>query len=250
MVRLSLYGAIWAVCLILIAGNIFAAGDLSRDEFLQAVDAIRAPGENFSFDLKITSKKPDEEPVVQKLTVYVKDATKSLVKFLYPPENKGQLILMVGQNLWVYMPAINQPLRISPQQRLLGQVSYGDVARVVYSYEYTVESEKKERSEGKDLRLLMLTAKTKDATYGKIDLWIEADTHRPYKAHYYAFSGKLLKTAYYKNYRTVLGNDRPMMIEIHDAVHKGEASLMEYSNLEIVNMPASYFQKEYLKHVR
>ncbi len=244
------YAVILSLCLLLVVWSPITASDISKEEILKAVDEVRAPGEDFSFDIKITSKQQGRNSTVQELTVSVKDATKSLVKFTYPPENKGRVLLMVGQNLWIYMPTINKPIRISPRQRLVGQVSYGDVARVVYSYDYIVASDQVERVDEKELIRLSLTPKTKEATYGKIVLWVAAETYKPRKAQFYALSGKLLKTAYYKGYTEVLGKERPMIIEIHDELRKGEVSLMEYSHMQAANLPASYFQKEYLKYVR
>jgi outer membrane lipoprotein-sorting protein len=242
--------AILSLCLTLLLWSPIPVWGLSPSTTLQAVDDLRVPGDNFSFNLTITSNRAGAMPIVQKLTVYVKDATKSLVKFTEPPESRGQVLLMVGPSLWIYMPTINQPLRISPQQRLVGPVSYGDVARVVYDHDYIVQSEDTEKIDNTELIKLELKAKNQDATYGQIIIWIESDTYKPYKAQLYAFSGRMLKTAYYKGYTNVLGKDRPMELDIHDEVRKGEISIIEYSNMEIANTPESYFQKEYLKYVR
>lgn len=247
---MRLYVTMLSLCLSWLLWNLTPASSVPPATTLRAVDEVRAPGTNFSFDLTITFNRVGEGPLVQKLTVYVKDAIKSLVKFTEPPEIKGQVLLMVGQNLWIYLPKVNQPLRISPQQRLIGQVSYGDVARVVYDYDYIVQSESTEKIDNMGLIKLELKAKNQEATYGQIILWIESGTYKPYKSQLYAFSGKLLKTAYYKGYGAILGKDRPMTLEIHDEVRKGEISIIEYTNMEITNTPESHFQKEYLKYVR
>jgi len=67
--------------LILITSDTFA---LSSEEILKKIDQIRAPGDTFVFDLKITYKKEGKEDIIQKFAVRVKDADKSLVKFTYP----------------------------------------------------------------------------------------------------------------------------------------------------------------------
>ena len=147
------------------------SAEASAQEILKNIDAIRAPGPAFAFDLSVVSTPNGKSSTTQKFSVSVKDFTKSLVRFTDPPENRGRVLLMVGQNLWIQIPSTNQPVRISPQQRLLGQVSNGDVARVIYSYDHTPTLKGSETFDGAECHILELTAKTPEATYGKILLW-------------------------------------------------------------------------------
>ncbi len=233
--------------LIFIATDTFA---LTPAEILKRVDEIRAPGDTFTFDLKLTYKKEGKEDIIQKFTVRVKDADKSLVKFTYPAENKGRLFLMVGNNMWIYIPGTRAPIRISPQQRLLGQISNGDVARVVYSLDYNAKLLGEEKIDKSQCLKLELTQKSKQAVYSRIILWAETKSFKPIKAEFYTASGKLLKTAFYKGYTEVLGKERPLVSEIYDELRKGEYSIMEYSNMKVVDTPAAFFQKTYLEHIR
>lgn len=237
----------WVLFLILISSDTFA---LTPAEILKRVDEIRALGDTFVFDLKLTYKKEGQEDVIQKFNVRVKEANKSLVKFNYPPENKGRLLLMVGNNMWIYIPGTRGPIRISPQQRLLGQISNGDVARVVYSLDYSAELLGKEKIDKKQCFKLELTSKTMEATYSRILLWAEINSFKPEKAEFYATSGKLLKTAIYKNYTNVLGKEKPLILEVYDELRKDEYSIMEYSNMDIADTPRAFFQKTYLRHIQ
>lgn len=219
-------------------------------EILEAVDNVRAPGPSFTFDLKLTYSRPRRAAVVQKFDVAVKEATKSLVKFLSPEDVRGRAMLMVGQNIWMYVPSVNQPIRVSGQQRLLGPVSNADVARVIYSYDYSAKLVGSEKVGPVASDKLELTPKTNNAAYGRILLWADMLTHQPVQAQFYATTGKLLKTAYYKDYQPSLGKERPMRVEIRDEIRDGELSRLEYSNLRIANTPDSYFTKENLRDAR
>lgn len=223
---------------------------LSPKEMLEKIDEIRAPAKTFSFDLKITYKREGEKDIEQRLEVRIKESDKSLVKFTAPPENKGKLFLMIGNNMWIYIPGTREPIRISPQQRLLGQVSNGDVARVVYSLDYEAKLLEEEKLKGTPWVKLELNAKTLQATYSKIILWAEAETLKPQKAEFYAVSGKLLKIAFYKGYTKVLDRERPLILEIYDQVRQGEHTIIEYNQMKVVDTPAAFFQKTYLKHIR
>ena len=232
----------------LAAANLRPA-ERNAEEILKGVDAVRAPGPNFAFELTVVSTPKGKSPTTQKFTVSVKDLTKSLVRFTDPPENRGRVLLMVGQNLWIQIPSTNQPVRISPQQRLLGQVSNGDVARVVYSADYQPSLKGSEQVDGTPCNELELNAKTPEATYGRILLWADAANDRPLKAEFYAPGGKLLKTAVYKDYRLVLGKSRPMRTEIVDDVRTGDATTLDETNLHIDNRPDSDYEKDNLKYV-
>ncbi|MBI5327623.1 MAG: outer membrane lipoprotein-sorting protein [Deltaproteobacteria bacterium] len=218
---------------------------LTPQEVLEKVDNIRAPDRTFIFNLKVTVKKGDDEDVSE-FSVRVKDAKKSLVVFKSPPSNKGRVLLMVEDNMWIYIPGTRNPIRISPQQQIMGRVSNGDVARVVYNLDYNVESLE---NEGEIIKMT-LAAKTKGAAYKSINLWIEKETFKPIKAEFFALSGKLLKTGYYKGYKEILGKERPTIIEIHDGIKEPEISIMEYSNIKLEDTPDAHFQKTFMERVK
>lgn len=230
------------ISIFLILISYFPVFALTPNEILTKVDEIRAPKDTFIFNLKVTVNKADEKSEIE-LLVRVKEAKKSLVVFKSPPDNKGRVLLMVENNMWIYIPGTRNPLRISPQQQLIGKISNADVARVVYSLDYCVESLE---NEGKMTKML-LRAKTKAAAYKNINLWIEKETFKPIKAEFFALSGKLLKTAYYKGYKEILGKERPTIVEIHDAIRESEIAIMEYSNIKIEDTPAAHFQKTFME---
>src|SRR5882757_6614578 len=60
----------------------------------------------------------------------------SVVTFL-SPKNKGQVLLMRGDDMWLYLPAVSRGVRITAMQRLLGNASNGDVARLRYAIDYS-----------------------------------------------------------------------------------------------------------------
>ncbi len=219
-------------------------------QLLQRIDRIRAPAESFVFELKLTMYRGTEVASVNGFAVHVKDSSKSLVKFTAPPASKGRVLLMTGENMWIYIPGSRGALRISPQQRLLGQVAYGDLARVVYGLDYQADNVSEELVEGERVIRLDLRARSKGAAHDRINLWVDRETLRPVKAEFLALSGKLLKVGYYKEYRWVLGQERPMLLEVHDAIKIEEYSVLEYLGMRLEDTPDIFFQRAYLEHVR
>lgn len=220
-----------------------------EENLLRKIDKIRSPGKDFSFDLEIIIKGKDEQRVY-KYNVFIKDEIKSLVKFIYPSSEKGKIILMVGQDMWMYFPTSQKPIRITPQQRLIGDVSNADIARIVYSLDYEIANINKDKVDNLEMYKIELKPKSKSASYGKILLWTEIDSSKPYKAQCYSMFDKLLKTAYYKDYEEVLEKLRPMELEIHSEISKNSISIMKYSNFNLNSLPESYYQKDYLKYIK
>jgi len=139
------------------------AAELSPAELLKIADQIRAPSATFSQEIKVTFKKGDEE-TVNILATRVKDSIKSLAVYKYPASQKGRVILMVENNMWIYFPGTKKPIRISPAQQLLGQVSNADVSRVVYSIDYEALSVEDDNTGKEKLLKLNLKAKTRGAS--------------------------------------------------------------------------------------
>lgn len=221
---------------------------LTPQEILEKVDEIRAPANTFTFHLKVTVNKDDQDSKAE-FFVRVKDARKSLVIYKSPPSNKGRVLLLVENNMWIYIPGTRNSLRISPQQQIMGRVSNADAARVVFSLDYSADSATEDVLDGRKVLQMSLTAKTTGAAYKNITLWVENENYQPIKAKFFALSGKLLKTAYYKEYKDILGKKRPTVLEIHDGIRESEVSVMEYSDLMMEDTPDAYYQKTFMDRV-
>lgn len=221
---------------------------LTPQEILEQVDQVRAPANTFTFHLKVTVNKNNQDSKAE-FFVRVKDARKSLVIYKSPPSNKGRVLLLLENNMWIYIPGTRNPLRISPQQQIMGRVSNADAARVVFSLDYSADAVTEDVLDGQTVLKMSLTAKTTGAAYKNIILWVKNETYLPIKAEFFALSGKLLKTVYYKEYQEVLGQKRPTVLEIHDGIRESEVSIMEYSDLRIEDTPDAYYQKTFMDRV-
>ena len=215
---------------------------------LQQVDAVRAPGSAFTFKVAITA--PDGAGL--KLSVRVADQVKSLVRYLEPPRSAGRSLLFIERNMWVYVPGTRQVLRISPQQRVLGGVASADIARMVYSLDYALDSVEELTEEGGERRRrLTLSRRSKGAAYARITLVSGGDEVRPLRASFFASSGRgHLKTAYFEGYREVLGRPRPTVLRVIDHLNGDQETVLEYSDFALEDTPDAWFQPTYLKRLR
>ncbi len=140
---------------------------------------------------------------------------------------------------------------MSPQQRLLGQASNGDVVTVNFAKDYQASEAIEEDTKDGDQKIkhcykLVMKAKTPDSTYDHIEMWIEVTNNHPIKARFYSDSGKLLKSAYYRNYQNQLGINRPTETVIIDGLDPKWVTVMRYSDMAKRDVPEVWLQRDYL----
>lgn len=223
-----------------IASASSAFADAGSD-LLRRVDSIRAPGGNFSFTVAV--KAPDGAKM--NMSVAIKDGGKGLVQYVAPASAKGRSILFVERNMWIYVPGSRRALRISPQQQIMGGVSSADVARTVYSQDYSVAGV----SASGGNQVLKLTAKGGGAAYGRIDLTVNGKA-APQMAVFYASNGtRQLKTVYFEGYKSVLGQSRPTRLRVVDHLAGNAVTTMTYSNFKMAKTPDAWFQPNYLSRL-
>ena len=96
---------------------------------LKKADQIRFPNEGFQVDVSISSASPNEAADVRKYRILSKGNENTIVMVTEPAAERGQIMLMKGRDLWLFLPNVSQPVRIPLSQRLTGQVANGDLAR-------------------------------------------------------------------------------------------------------------------------
>ena len=68
--------------------------------------------------------------------MFAQGQRQSLV-LMQSPAEKGQKVLMLGDDFWLLMPESQRPLRITPMQKLLGAASTGDIASMSWADDYS-----------------------------------------------------------------------------------------------------------------
>lgn len=217
---------------------------------LERADEIRFPREGFQVDVDIVSHSPDEAAQARKYRVLSKGNDNTLVMVLEPPSERGQIMLMKGRDLWVFMPNVSQPIRLGLAQRLTGEVANGDLARANFSGDYTPRILRSESIGNEDYHVLELNAIDRGVTYRRVLLWVNQRNHRPLKAEFYSLSNRLLKTCSFENYRLVLGQMRPTRLVMEDALKPGERSILDYRDMKLRDLPDRVFTKDYLKRLQ
>lgn len=213
-------------------------------KIVRLADEIRFPREGFQVDVNIVST--GEQDGDRTYRVISKGNENSIVATLLPKVDYGQNILMKGRDLWIFMPDISQPLRLSASQRLTGQVANGDIARANFGADYNPTILRREEIEGKEYWVLELIAVDRSVTYHRVLYWVNAKNHHPMKAEFYSLSNRVLKSCVYLDFRTILGKSRPTKLVMTDPL-KGGVSTLSYTSMKLRDTPDKLFTKDYLK---
>jgi len=216
-------------------------------EILKRADQIRFPSEGFQVDIAITSRHGDQTTEARKYEVLSKGNDKTVVSVTEPASERGQIILMSGRDLWVFLPSVSQPVRLSLAQRLTGQVANGDLARANFSGDYSPKLLRTEAIDGEQYHVLELTAVDRSVTYQRVLYWVKQKNSYPFKAEFYSVSGRLLKSCKYENFKTMAGKIRPTRLVMVDALRAGEQSTLDYDDMKLRELPDKMFTKDYLK---
>jgi outer membrane lipoprotein-sorting protein len=213
-----------------------------------AADAARFPQESFQVDIDIASRSDDNpDGETRRYRVLSKGNEDTVILTMEPASERGQILLMSGRNLWIFMPSVSQPVRLSLAQRLTGQVANGDLARANFTGDYTPTYAGSEDYAGEAAHVLDLAAVDGSVTYARVKYWIRQSDNRPLKAEFYALSGRLLKTCIYEEFRQMAGALRPTRLVMRDALKDGDVSELTYSAMNPRPLPDKLFTKEYLK---
>jgi len=184
---------------------------------LKAADRFRMSADNLQVDTQVSVLNADgSADRERRYKVFAQAGRQSLV-IMQSPSEKGQKVLMLGDDFWLLMPESQRPLRITPMQKLLGDASTGDIATLSWADDYSGQLVGEERcavtataatpasaaaasSARADLPQqpclhLSLNATRKGVTYQRVELWLGKTRYQPLKADLYVLSDKLAKQA-------------------------------------------------------
>ena len=223
MIRIAL------ILLSLLSAAPSLAASLEGNEILRKVDRNLEP-ESYEMYRKLINIEPSGAKKEFVLYSVKSGRDKMLALFLEPASDKGRTTLRLGENMWLYIPNVGKPVRITSLQSVIGGVfNNADILRLDYAVEYDAKIEE----EQKDTLILMLKAKTNEIAYDRLKMWVDRKVMLPMKIEAYAASGMLIKTLHFKNIKDFGGGiRRPSVVETDSPLFKGYVSVMLYSGIK------------------
>src|SRR3989338_8522563 len=125
------------------------AAALDGTEILKKVDANLQP-ESFESYRKLIDVQPSGAKREFLLGTLKKGKDRIAALFLEPASEKGRATLRLGDNMWLYIPTVGKPIRITSLQSVTGSVfNNADIMRLDYHTEYDVRAiEEQDRKSG------------------------------------------------------------------------------------------------------
>ncbi|MBX3006988.1 MAG: outer membrane lipoprotein-sorting protein [Melioribacteraceae bacterium] len=229
----------------LILTILFALNVTAQDanKLLKEVDDNLMP-ESYESIRKLINEEADGSK--KEFTFYTVKKGKDKIAMLYisPASEKGRSTLRLGENMWLYIPSANRPIRITSLQSVVGGVfNNADIMQLEYSTEYDATYTKGTDTEN----ILDLKAKNKTVAYDKLKMWITKDKKILRKVEAYSASGMLIKTLEFKDDKNFGGGiTRPSLIETYSPLYKGYRSLMIYQTIKKRQFPDEVFTQNYM----
>jgi outer membrane lipoprotein-sorting protein len=199
--------------------------------------------ESFESYRKLVNIEPDGRN--REYTLFtVKKGDKVAALFLAPASEKGRATLRLGENMWLYIPNVAKPVRITSLQSVVGGVfNNSDILQLDYSEEYDVESiEEKDES-----YLLNLKAKNNTVAYDRLKMTVDKKALVPIQIQCIAASGMLIKTLYFKEIKDFGGGIvRPAVLETDSPLYKGYRSILILARIKKREIPDEVFTLNFL----
>ena len=159
----------------------------------------------------MTAHRDDGSTRTYEMKVLKSGQDKLRLSFSDPASVRGQEMLRQGENMWVYMPNLKRSLRVASRDSFQGgDFNNADVLRVNYEVDYAAQLIAQNDVPGSIG--VELQAKTGDAAYDKIRLWLRDGDFMPLKGEYFAASGKMLRSAEFSDVKSFGGFKRPAKV--------------------------------------
>ena len=196
---------------------------------LKQVDRNLNP-ESYESYRKLINIEPDGRKKEFTLFTVKKGTDKVASLFLAPASEKGRSTLRLGDNMWLYIPNVGKPVRITSLQSVVGGVfNNSDILQLDYAAEYNVENVEEKGNE----YLLYLKAKTKTVAYDRLKIWADKAKKLPTKIECMTEANMLIKTIYFKDVKDFGGGIvRPSVIETDSPLYKGYKSVMIFAGIK------------------
>jgi len=215
-------------------------------EILKEVDRNLNP-ESYESYRKLINIEPDSRKKEYTLFTVKKGVDKVASLFIAPASEKGRSTLRLGDNMWLYIPNVGKPIRITSLQSVVGGVfNNADILQLDYAAEYTVEKVEEQGNE----YLLHLKAKTKTVAYDRIRLWAEKEKKLPTKIECLTEAGMLIKTLYFKDVKDFGGGlIRPSVIETDSPLYKNYKSIMILAKIKAREVKDEVFTLTFMPNI-
>jgi outer membrane lipoprotein-sorting protein len=225
---------------------LLASAQADLQALLAAVDATRNAFDEAIISARATQVVDGKESGSADFDVYVKGRDRGLIVFR-GGKNSGRKVLTNGDRMWLLVPGSRNPVPITPNQRLLGGASFGDVARLRFSEDYDArETGEAETAAGRSCRVLELTAKSPRGLYPRVLLSIDEREKVPCRVRFFLASGKEARDVTFTKFRRQAGKTVVAEMEVRELLGAASRTVtrLEYRDYRVARLDPKLFTPE------
>ncbi len=238
---------LYAIILLLTCLNVLFSQEIPDfDKMLESLDyQSNFKKTDFSATLAMISEDPEDGVSKNVITTFRRDAEDKFLMLTLEPENiKGQGILRIGDNMFLYDPQSRKFTHSSLKENVNdSDAKNSDFRMSTYAQDYEVAG----YSEGElgkfNVWILELEAKNDEVPYPfkKASLVLKTED--------YSLSRRLLRTSLFPSYSKIGDSYSPSKMIFIDETIEGRKTQITISDISIERLPDSVFTKAYVERV-
>jgi hypothetical protein len=220
-------------------------GSVEGNRLLREVDRNMQPP-SFEMYRKLINIEPDGNR--REFVLYtVRKGDNVAAVFLDPPSERGRSTLRRGQNMWLYIPEVGRPIRITSLQSAVGGVfNNSDIMRLDFADEYRAEIAGGDEKH----HILELRARDHTVAYDRLRMWVATEAKIPAKIEAYADGDLLIKTLDYSGMEDFGdGIVRPSRLDTTSPLQQGYRSVMLFARIRARDLPDEVFTQSFMPRV-
>jgi|AGTN01.2.fsa_nt_gi Outer membrane lipoprotein-sorting protein len=218
------------------------AAAVTADEIIQSVD------DNLTFDegtMDISMTDVKRGVTVKEMFAHIifKKDKGTLMEFLRPARDKNKKILLIKDNMWMYVPGISKPVRLSGKDSFMG-TSFSN--RDLMDYDLHNDYTARITSTTADRYVLDMRATNKNVPYARIVMHVEKERLLPVRQELYSVSGNLIKTMDFSDVKDLGGKRRPSVFVIRETLTQGNETRVVTESMKEESVDESIFSPQRL----
>lgn len=157
---------------------------------------------------------------------YAKSAG-TMIAFVSPAREKGKRVLMIGDSMWMAVPGVSKPVRLSGKDAFMGTSFTNDD---VMNFDKADDYEGSVVSSDPVEWTLELVARKRSLPYQRATVVVGRD-YLPRRQSLYLLSGELAKTVEFSDIRQYGAKRRPSTMRVVDAMTRGASTTIRFDSI-------------------
>ncbi len=223
--------------LILAVLTVFPVSSPAQDveEIVRRIDELYRADSSYS-KLEMGIVTPHWERTLL-MDIWTEDTTKTFIRVLSPPKEKGMATLRLKNEMWNYLPRVNKVMKVPPSM-MMGSWMGSDFTNDDLVKEFTMVADymhKFVRPEDADPDLLYIESIPREdlpVVWGRIVGAITKDSDLPDWSRYYDENGELIRIMEYKEVKQLGDRLLPSVMELVPQDKYWQKTVLKYLSAE------------------